>query len=186
MTPNKRQHTTFRCWTRKSCSPFRPVLGIYKDVTMKIVLITFILCLTGCSSIPLAKQHIKKPIYSDTMEIIRSAAEAAPESVDGEYILHIKTADSQGDFVYLNTELDYRDQRSVTVSIHPSVIPQFEAKYGRHLQQFFLNKSISVTGQAKRITITLNFQGKSTGKYYYQTHIRVIDIAQIKVLAEHA
>lgn len=150
-------------------------------VKMKIVLITLILVLTGCSS-----THLSKPIYSDTMEIIRSAAEAAPDSVEGEYILNIKATGSQGPFVYLNTELDYRDQRSVNVSIHPSVIPLFEAKYGSHPQQFFLNKSISVTGQAKRVTISFNSQGKPTGKYYYQTHIRVMDISQIKVLPKHS
>ena len=153
---------------------------------MKIVLIALILVLTGCSSTQHSKQHISNPAYSDTMEIIRSAAEAAPDGVEGEYILNIKATGSQGPFVYLNTELDYRDQRSVSVSIHPSVIPQFEAKYGSHPQQFFLNKSISVTGQAKRITISFNSQGKPTGKYYYQTHIRVMDISQIKVLSKHA
>jgi len=153
---------------------------------MKIVLIALILVLSGCSSAQLSKQHISKPVYSDTMEIIRSAAEAAPDDVEGEYILYIKAIGSQGPFVYLNTELDYRDQRAVSVAIHPSVLPQFEAKYGSQPQQFFLNKSISVTGQAKRIRISFNSQGKPTGKYYYQTHIRVMDISQIKVLSEHA
>lgn len=27
---------------------------------------------------------------------------------------------------------------------------------------------------------------KPTGKYYYQTHVRVMDISQLKVMGEHA
>ena len=119
------------------------------------------------------------------MEIIKSAAGSAPDGVEGEYVLKIKAAGKQGPFVYLNTEFDYRDQRSVTVAIHPSLVPLFVEKYGATPQEYFINKSVSVFGQAKRIRINFGLQGKPSGKYYYQTHIRVMDIAQIKVLDEH-
>lgn len=153
---------------------------------MRVVLIAFILVLTGCSSTQPAQQQTTQSGYSDTMEIIRSAAESAPNGVKGEYVLNIKAAGNQGPFVYLNTELDYRDPRAVTVAIHPSIVPEFVAKYGREPQEYFINKSISVTGQAKQIRINFMSQGRPSGKYYYQTHIRVTDISQIKVLSGHA
>lgn len=153
---------------------------------MKIVFLSLVLILAGCSAtqpISLANTTLS---HSDTMEIIRSAAEYAPNGVKGEYILKVKAAGNQGPFVYLNTELDYRDQRSVTVAIHPKLIPLFVTKYGTTPQQYFVDKSISVKGQAKRIKIDFTSHGKPSGKYYYQTHIKVTDISQIKVVDEQA
>lgn len=149
---------------------------------MRLVLITFILVLTGCSSTPSSLPQKAGAGLSDTMEIIRSAAGSAPKGVKGEYVLNIKATGNQGPYVYLNTELDYRDQRSVTVAIHPNVVPELIAKYGSKPQDYFINKSISVIGQAKRIRIDFMSRNRPSGKYYYQTHIRVMDISQIKVL----
>ena len=121
--------------------------------------------------------------YSDTMEIIRSAAEAAPRKVEGEYILKIKAIGKQGPFIFLNTELDYRDQRAVTIALHPQVISLFEEKYGRSLEEYFVDKSVKVLGEAQRIKINfMSRSGKPSGKYYYQTHIMVSDIGQLEVL----
>ncbi|WP_293764322.1 hypothetical protein [uncultured Paraglaciecola sp.] len=153
---------------------------------MKIVFFSLVLVLAGCSATQPISLVDTTHSHSDTMEIIRSAAEFAPNGVKGEYILKVKAAGNQGPFVYLNTELDYRDQRSVTVAIHPKLIPLFVAKYGTTPQKYLVDKSISVTGQAKRIKIDFTSQGKPSGKYYYQTHIRVMDISQIKVVNEHA
>ena len=120
--------------------------------------------------------------YSDTMEIIRSAAEAAPHKV-GEYILKIKAIGKQGPFIFLNTELDYRDQRAVTIALHPQVISLFEEKCGRSLKEYFVDKSVKVLGEAQRIKINfMSRSGKPSGKYYYQTHIMVSDIGQLEVL----
>jgi len=149
---------------------------------MRLVLIAFFLVLSGCSSTQPNQPQTINAGYSDTMEIIRSAAESAPKGVHGEYILRIKAVGNQGSFIYLNTELDYRDQRSVSVAIHPRVVSAFVAKYGSEPQEYLVNKSISVTGKAKRSRIDFLSQGRPSGKYYYQTHIRVMDISQIEVL----
>lgn len=151
---------------------------------MKILFATLVLLLAGCSATQSENSTSTTFTYSDTMDIIRSAAESAPHAVEGEYILNIKATGSQGAFVYLNTELDYRDQRSVTVAIHPRAVRAFIDKYGSAPQDYFLDKSIAVSGQAKRIKINFNSQGKPTGKYYYQTHIRIKDVKQIQVLSQ--
>ena len=151
---------------------------------MKILFATLVLLLAGCSATQSENSTSTTFTYSDTMDIIRSAAESAPHAVEGEYILYIKATGSQGAFVYLNTELDYRDQRSVTVAIHPRAVKAIIDKYGSAPQDYFLDKSIAVSGQAKRIKINFNSQGKPTGKYYYQTHIRIKDVSQIQVLSQ--
>jgi hypothetical protein len=153
---------------------------------MKIVLLSIVLVLVGCATQQSVSTLETDIVHSDTMEIIRRAAESAPNGVLGEYIFEIKAVGNQGPFIYLNSELDYRDQRAVTVAIHPRIMPLFIQKYGVPPQEYFVGKIISVAGEAKRIRIDFNSQGKPTGKYYYQTHIRVTDISQIKVVDGHA
>ena len=152
---------------------------------MRIVLFSLLLALTGCTATQPSSKAEAVVSLSDTMEIIRSAAESAPNGAKGEYVLAIKGAGNQGPFVYLNTETDYRDPRSVTVAIHPKIVPLFIEKYAETPQEYFIGKSISVSGEAKRIRIEFISQGKASGKYYYQTHVRVMDIAQIKVVGEN-
>lgn len=149
---------------------------------MKNVVLTFIFLLAGCTSTTL---HTTST-FSDPMEIIKAAADSAPKGVPGQYTLQIVATGSQGQYVYLNTEKDYRDQRAITVALHPKVIAQLSAKYGMPPQEYFVNKAIVVNGKAQRVKIAFLSDGKPTGKYYYQTHVRVMDISQLKVADEHA
>ncbi len=154
---------------------------------MRLVLISLVVFLAGCSTtVPLSDQQHAKPI-ANTMEIIRSAAESAPAGVPGEYLLDIKATDTKGAVVYLNTELDYRDQRSVTVAIYPAVVGQLQAKYGVGPEAFFNGKKIVVKGSAQRVRVDfISANRQPSGKYYYQTHIRVLNIAQIEIVQEQA
>lgn len=149
---------------------------------MKHIVFVFILVLIGCTSTTSPSTHT----LSNTMDIIKAAADSAPNGAPGTYTLHIVAAGSQGKFVYLNTEEDYRDQRAVTVALPPSVISQLSAKYGMPPQNYFIGKKIVVNGEAQRVKIRLLSQGKPTSKYYYQTHIRVMDISQLTILDEQA
>lgn len=142
---------------------------------MKFTLITLVLFLSGCASVPSAH-------YSNTMNIIHDAAAQAPDGVDGEFRLHIKASGTQYRTVYLNTEEDYRDQRCVTVAIPHDVAQQLAQRYGQSPTEFFIDKDIAVKGEAKRATIVFLSQGKATKGYYYQTHIRITDPDQIEVL----
>jgi len=121
----------------------------------------------------------------NTMEIIYSAAVAAPDSVYGEYVLDIKEAGATSDGVYLNTELDYRDQRNVSVAIDEEVIQDFIYQLGESPQLHYKGKRIRVRGEAKRVKIHLYSKGRKTSKYYYQTHILVSDTSQIDIIDEY-
>lgn len=148
---------------------------------MRLIVTLFVLLLAGCSATSKAPNTADASL-SDTMEIIRSAAAAAPQGVTGDYVLFVKATGSQGPAVYLNTEMDYRDQRSVTIALDPSVVGELTEQYGQAPQDFFLNKSIAVAGEAKRAKIYFYSRGKRTNKYYFQTHIRVLNAKQIKVV----
>lgn len=98
---------------------------------MKTVLISLVLFLVGCSSTNITANSNRALAYSDTMEMIRMAAESAPKGVEGEYTLKIEASGRQRGVLYLNTELDYRDQRNITVSIKPEVAVQLSQQYGQ-------------------------------------------------------
>ncbi|CAM5190066.1 hypothetical protein [Alishewanella longhuensis] len=150
---------------------------------MRLIVFVLVLMLAGCSvtrNQPSAGQFVAA---SDTMDIIRNAAESAPKGVKGEYLLSIKATGKQGPVVFLNTELDYRDQRNVTVALHPNVIPQLKSQYGVTPEAFFTGKTILVKGHAQRVRIDfLDDTQKPSGKYYFQTHIRISNIAQIEII----
>lgn len=142
---------------------------------MRVMVLILTLLLVGCASSPSHRN------YTDTMKLIKAAADAAPRGVKGVYNFEIKASGTQRQWVYLNTELDYRDQRNITVALTPKVAAELTQAYGEPAEDFFLNKSIQVKGYASRVKILFNSQ-RPMGKYYYQTHVPVNDTSQIKIL----
>jgi len=117
------------------------------------------------------------------MNLIALTEDKAPEGISGTFQLSIIASGSQRGIIYLNTEKDYRDRRNITVAIHPKLINAFTKKYGKSPESYFINKTIEVTGEAKRVKIFFFSKGKITKKYYFQTHVRVASLDQIKVLS---
>lgn len=144
---------------------------------MKVLFCALLFVIVGCTS-------TSKPIvYADTMAVIEKAAENAPKGVYGEYTLKIQATGQQRGITYLNSELDYRDQRNLTVALHPKILAELESKYGDTPQNFFVGKTVSIKGYAKRVKINfIAANGRTSNKYYYQTHIRISDIAAIEVV----
>ena len=147
---------------------------------MKYFLLLSILVLSACTATP---EITSKSVSTDVMRLIEKAAINAPKGVKGTFQLSIKASGIERKIVYLNTELDYRDRRSLTVALHPKTIAAFTKKYGSSPEVYFINKNIEVTGEAKQIKIWFISNGKRTKKYYFQTHISIKSINQIKVLS---
>lgn len=157
---------------------------------MKFLILCSALLIGGC-----ATQHNNTLTYyqSDTMDIIRQAAEVAPDKVLGDYVLNIKaTGEDKKGIIYLNTELDYRDPRCVTVALHPTALSELRSKYSTNLKDFFIGKKVLIHGFAKRVMIGLSQERVERRlspdarppykHYYYQTHIYVVDARQIQIL----
>ncbi len=117
------------------------------------------------------------------MNLIALTEDKAPEGVKGTFRFPIKTSGNQRGVIYLNTENDYRDRRNITVAIHPKLINAFIKKYGESPESYLIDKTIEVTGEAKRMKIFFFSKGKITKKYYFQTHVRVASLEQIKILS---
>jgi hypothetical protein len=136
--------------------------------------------LSACTATP---EVTPNSVSTDVMRLIEQTEVNAPEGVKGTFIFSIKASGIERKVVYLNTELDYRDRRSITVALHPKTIAAFTKKYGSSPEAYFINKNIEVTGEAKQMKILFVSDGKRTEKYYFQTHIRVKSINQIKVVS---
>ncbi|MCH1923463.1 hypothetical protein L9G74_03860 [Shewanella sp. C32] len=140
------------------------------------LLFSALLLLGGCASTS------STTVYSNTMDIISTAAAAAPEMVTGDYTLFIKAVGQQGNNVYLNTELDYRDQRNVTIVLPIPILPRMGIHNFTDLEHHFLNHGVQIHGNAMRARIDFMRDHRPTDLYYYQTHIVVANPTAISVI----
>jgi hypothetical protein len=119
---------------------------------------------------------------TDIIQLIEKAKRKYPKEVRGTFQIPIKATGSQGGVIFLNSNLDYRDPKSIAVALLPSTIEPFTNMYGASPDLYFLNKTIEVVGKVKRVKIYMYKNGKRTKKYYFQTHIKVTNIEQVKIL----
>lgn len=143
---------------------------------MKYFYLALVVLLSGCATTS------NSLVDTDAMRLIEKAAEVAPESVSGEFVFTVQAAGKQRDIVYLNTQLDYRDGRNITIALSPFVADYLKTEFGSTPQEYLLNKRVKVKGEAKQIKIWFFSNGRRTDKYYFQTHIRVSSPEQIEVL----
>ena len=124
------------------------------------------------------------PAEMGPREAIFAAADAAPIAISGVFVMRVRAGGRDRGRAFLNSELDYRDQRNLTVRIEPEALAQFEADLGMAPEHFFLGKLIRVRGPARRERIDfVERGGRRTDLYYYQTQVRVSRPDQIEVLA---
>lgn len=115
-------------------------------------------------------------------QAIERAAEAAPASVKGVFVMDVHATGRQNGNLYLNSQADYRDQRNLTIAIAPDVATTLQTKFGEVPDTFLVGKRIAVTGEAKRVTIWFLWNGVPTEKYYYQTHVELTAADQLQIL----
>jgi hypothetical protein len=110
-----------------------------------------------------------------------AAAKAAPDGVPGIFKMTVRAVGHENGRVFLNSELDYRDQRNLTIAMDEDVEKALEAKIGAISEQAFVGRRISVRGVAQRVRIDFTAGGRPPGKYYYQTHVVVATPVQVAV-----
>jgi len=146
---------------------------------MKLVILILAIFLSGCST---TTHHVNSKSTNELMGVIQLSEAASPDGVSGTFEMNIKATGLDRGVVFLNSEFDYRDRRNVSVALHPKLRKKLTELYGVVPETYFLNKTIAVTGTAKRVKIVFSSNGRPTKKYYYQTHIRVSSLKKIKVL----
>jgi hypothetical protein len=148
-----------------------------KAYQVKIIIVILILFIVWPKS-----DEVQLLTPNDAIRLAAEVAENRPSIADGNYQLFIQATGKQKGHVYLNSEKDYRDQRNVSINLMPQVLNGLKHKYKQEPLEFFHGKMIQVKGEPRRVKIWFYYEGKSNGMYYYQTHIVVSDVDQIKVV----
>ena len=115
-------------------------------------------------------------------EAVRLAAAAVPGGVPGRFVLTVRSTGAQDGNVYLDSELDYRDQRTLVVEVRPLAQQQLGYRLDRPIGSALVGHTIRVYGEARRVRIDFTAAGRPTGKYYYQTHVAVDRAEQLQLL----
>lgn len=114
------------------------------------------------------------------VDAILGAAEK-PEGVNGIFRMEVRNTARQGEWVYLSSEADPRDQRSLTIAIPAPVAAEIGQRIGGDVVESLKWRTIQVSGTAKRATIWIFANGIRTESYYYQTQVLVSDPAQVSL-----
>jgi len=140
---------------------------------------------SGCATVDQRHRADKAAgvVGTTPYEAIQLAAAAAPRGVPGPFLVRIQAMGTDPGYTYLNTELDYRDQRNLTLVLTPTAVRALELRLGTDLRAGLIGKQLRVNGEARRVRIVFFANGHPTSKYYYQTHVRVNDARQIEVVA---
>ncbi|MBQ4809763.1 hypothetical protein A7985_04515 [Pseudoalteromonas luteoviolacea] len=141
---------------------------------MKFLPIALTLLLGACSSTVYKSEQ--------TMELIAASEANAPHGVSGTFEFEIKGSGKVDGEVFLNTEENFRDRRSISIALSPKVVMAFIRKEGLSPKIYFLDKKIQVTGEAKRKKVFLTSNGKKMRSYFFLTEINVTSLDQIKEL----
>ena len=114
-------------------------------------------------------------------EAISRAADAAPRGVRGRFVMKVRAVGRADGRLFLNSEEDYRDQRNLSIAVAPRAARATLKRLGLRRDGDFVGRRISVNGVAERVRIDFTSNGRSTGKYYYQTHVRVDRPGQVSL-----
>lgn len=133
--------------------------------------------LAGCATPSLQSSRWIDP----SMAVQLAAAAGEKRGVDGVFALSVRATGQQGGNIYLNSQSDYRDPRNLTVVLSPAAQAGLKEKFGPDLERAFRRMPILVRGSARMVRIDfLNDNGAASGAYYYQTHVRVTNAAQVQ------
>ena len=144
----------------------------------KIAGLTLAALLAGCATSP---APLADAAWIDPGQAVLRAAAAPHEGVRGVFAMTVR-ATGRTDKVHLNSEIVYRDPRNLSVAVLQEAAAQLEQQLGASPEIALKGKRILVTGTARRTRIDFMVGNRPSGKYYYQTHVRVSRASQIQVL----
>ena len=137
----------------------------------------------GCAQAP-AREHTMT-----ALEAIEAASRVNGTGVNGRFVFEVKAVGTNGSDIFLNSERDYRDPRSLNVRMNPGVRDQLEARLGGKLDQVLIGRQVRVRGTAERVRIDIVSGPTPTGKqfqvgsrHYYQTHVHVKQADQVELI----
>jgi len=144
-----------------------------------VALIATIALIAGCATSP---KDVASPDWIEPGQAVLAAAAAPREGVTGTFVLTVKAVGRDRDHLFLNSEEDYRDPRNISIDILPDADAELTHSLGASADVALNGKRILVSGTARRTRIDFTTGNRPSGKYYYQTHVRVGRASQIQIL----
>jgi hypothetical protein len=123
------------------------------------------------------------PLRLSPAQAVINAAEM-PEGIGGVFEMVVRATGRQGEFLYLNSEVDYRDPRNLTIVVAPADEAALVSRLGGPVDTTILKKVIAVRGVARKTRIDFLSDGRPTGKYYFQTHLRLSSARDLTIEGE--
>lgn len=120
-------------------------------------------------------------LAADVAEFTESDGQAY---VPGFFLLRVRASSRVGGDVYLNSELDYKDPRNVSIRLRPATFQALDDRYGAPFENGLKDQLILVRGYARRVRIDFRQGGQPTGQFYYQTHVVIDDPSRVETLRE--
>jgi hypothetical protein len=144
------------------------------------LLLALLVLVPGCTTI------VPTPPAPADIDPVRAVLDAAasPEGVTGVFRMEVRGTTRQGDWLYLNSEADYRDQRCLTIAIPSPIARDIEKLLQGDPAVLLKGRTIRVMGTAKRTTIWFFANGVRTDSFYYQTHVIVRELEQFEIVAD--
>lgn len=108
-------------------------------------------------------------------------AAQSPEGTHGVFEMVVRGTGRENGRLYLNSQTDYRDPRSLTIAISPAVEQSLAQRLRGPVDETLMTKTIAVRGTAKKTRIWFTYDGQATSKYYFQTHIELESARELTV-----
>ncbi|HUG09389.1 MAG TPA: hypothetical protein VMM36_00150 [Opitutaceae bacterium] len=147
---------------------------------LSLIPLALLVLVPGCKTIAPAPPA---PADIDPVRAVLDAA-ASPEGVTGVFRMEVRGTSRQGDWLYLHSEADYRDLRSLTIAIPSPIARDIEKLLQGDPAELLKGRTVRVMGTAKRTTIWFFANGVRTESFYYQTHIIVRELEQFEIVAD--
>jgi hypothetical protein len=139
--------------------------------------------MTSQSATIAAESSRTLPTRLSPVQAVINAAEM-PDGVAGVFEMVVRATGRQDRYIYLNSEADYRDPRNLTIAIAPAEERALAERLGAPVEAVVLRKTIAVRGIARKTRIDFIADGRPTGKYYFQTHLKLASARDLTVEGE--
>lgn len=136
------------------------------------IIVAILVC--SCSTVPTNRKGWIEPV-----DAIRAASGDPVYGVRGEFVFTVRAMGSDKQRSFLNSQRDYRDQRNLTIVMPTTMVPALEHRLGITLKELE-GRRLVVLGVARRVRINFFCNFRRSGKYYYQTQVRVDSPTQIR------
>lgn len=122
---------------------------------MKFILV-FLILLSNFSPTVAQTQHNKTPKYNTPENILELLKEKPEDSINGPFLLHIKSIENRGNNLHLNTSNSLSTANNITIQMSPFIQNYYINRFEGTIHQLFLNQNLIIKGKLKVMDYSLN------------------------------